>query len=388
MFNLKLKEPTKFIKTESLHMIVDGEFIQDHCRQLYWFEDNEEGAYKILKEGLRGITNNQVMNIINGDAILRGSSICKKKNCRQCKGLKQISYSIVEDTDFKLEITKRKLWLHETNYKIGQYHISKYIIRDYLEKLREFINQDDDDEDYHKTQDILRIHRESIWHNTSHRIPSTDYIPDKDSRDYKFTTQMNYFLKDVERQIRNALDENQDVDKLIKEILLGITIFKETTSKVKLKPVKAIGCTVLKIPDPKNNYRYKSINIQKEHLLNYLDTRSRGERSLKFTLNLDMDKDKVLKRYENLTKAMGLVHEKLMKSLNLNHNPSGIYSRNTLEFFVNEAVQFFVLRTSIWHEGKTLEKLPDEIKLKLPPNHGYVDVYVDGKLVEEKRDLR
>ena len=34
------------MKTMSLHMIVDGEFIQDFARQRYWFEDAENHGYK------------------------------------------------------------------------------------------------------------------------------------------------------------------------------------------------------------------------------------------------------------------------------------------------------------------------------------------------------
>lgn len=379
----------KIIKTESLHMIVDGQYLEDLTRQLYWFEDNELGAVTILKEGLRGITDRQVINIINGDAVLRGSSICDNKKCSQCKGLKRLTYNENEDKKFKLEITKRKLWLHENTYKIDQYHIRKETIREYLQMFNRNLNLEDDDKLRLEYTERARIYRKAIWSTNCYQIPNADFIPEKGSRDYIFTKIMSSFLKGVENEIIKAFEEKGYAEKVIEEILNKITVIKEpTVSKVRKQPVKGEGCTVIKVPDPTNNYKYKSINIPKEQLLNYLKTRSRGEVSLKFTLNLDLDKDKVLKRYKNLQKQMGLVHEKLMDSMNLGHSDSGIYPRQTLEFFVNEAVQFFVLRTSIWHEGKTLDKLPDEIKLKLPPNHGYVDVYVDGKLVEEKRDLR
>jgi len=381
----------KMSKVETLHFIVDGKFLEEHCRRLYWFEDNEKGAFKILKEGLIGITDEHVMKVINGDAVLNGSSICDRKDCTQCKGLKQLSYSEIDDTEFKLEITKRRLWLHENTFKIGQYHIEKKLIRDYFEIYQKTLieNEHLDEEEYEQLLQTVRIFRESIWSVTAHRLPSADYIPEKDSRNYLFTQDMNYFLKNSEAIISQGIDNGRFGQSIIDEILRSVVVVKEPTeSKVEKKKVKAEGCTLLVVPDPTNNYKYKKINIAKEQLLNYLQERSRGERAMKFTLNMDLDKEKVLKRYENLTKAMGLVHQKLMESMNLKHSQSGIYPRSMLEFFVNEAVQYFVLKTTFWHEGKTLEKLPDEIKLVLPKNHGYVDVYVDGKLVDEKRDLR
>lgn len=381
----------KMSKVETLHFIVDGKFLEEHCRRLYWFEDNEQGAFKILKEGLIRITDEHVMKIINGDAVLNGSSICDRKDCKQCKGLERLSYSEIDDTEFKLEITKRRLWLHENTYKIGQYHIGKNLIRDYLKIYNKSLlaNNYDDEEEYDRLNDTVRIFRESIWSVTAHRLPSVDYIPEKDSRNYLYTQDVNHFLKNSEALIADAVDKRGTGEKVIDEILKSIRVVKESTeSKVVKKQVKAEGCTLLIVPDPTNNYKYKRINIAKEQLLNYLKERSRGERSMKFTLNMDLDKEKVLKRYENLTKAMGLIHQKLMESMNLKHSKSGIYPRSMLEFFVNEAVQYFVLKTTFWDEGKTLEKLPDEIKLVLPKNHGYVDVYVDGKLVDEKRDLR
>jgi len=385
---MKLTEPTKFIKTESLHFIVDGEFIQDHSRQLYWFEDAEKSAINVVG-CLTGITTLQIMNIINGDAILRGSSICKKKNCSQCKGLKSISYTEQEDKNFKKEIIKRRLWLHENKYKIDQYHISKEVVEDYLEVYAEGLNPDPSEDDYDELINKVKVFRESFWHTTVHRIPNIDFIPEKDSPDFIFNNVINTYLKRVEREIREALDDNKSLETTIKNILKRIEVIQEpTSSKIKKQTVRGTGCTLLVVPDPENNYKYKKINIPKEQLLNYLNTRSRGERSLKFTLNMDIDKEKVLKRYENLTKAMGLVHEELMHSMNLRHSSSGIYPRDMVEYYVNEAVQYFVLKTTIWHDGDSLEKLPNEIKLKLPPNRGYVDVYVDGKLVDEKRDLR
>ena len=128
-------------KIEYLHFIVEGAFLQNHSRQLYWFEDREDFAIKLLKEGLVGSTEGQVMNIINGNAILRGASICDKENCTQCKGLEQITYSETEDTQFKTEITKRRLWLSENCYKIGQYHINKHIINEYLNTFAKYYRE-------------------------------------------------------------------------------------------------------------------------------------------------------------------------------------------------------------------------------------------------------
>ena len=197
---------------------------------------------------------------------------------------------------------------------------------------------------------------------------------------------MNQFVKSCEQRFAIAgFLADVEIEKIQKEIRV---VNEPLSSKFKPKPMRAEGSTMITVPDPEDNYKYKSINIPKEHLLNYLRQRARNERAMKFTLNLDMDKEKVLKRYKNLQKEIGNIHELLMESMNLRHSNSGIYPRDIIEYFVNEAVQFFVLRTTYWEEGKSLKKLPDEIKLVLPPNHGYADVYVDGELAEEKRDLR
>ncbi len=383
---IKLSEPKNLRKVEYVHMIVDGKFLEQHSRQCYWFEDREKYSMKLLKEGLVGITDDQVMKIIEGNAQLDGSSICDKKDCRQCKGLKQISYTETEDIKFKNEIIKRKLWLNDNCFKIGEFHISKHLIRDYLSELAYYSKMEARDEVSELNEENLAVLRDSLWTVTSHRLPSRDYIPDKGSIDYDFTRVMNDFVNSIERRFREiGFFAEGEIEKVEHEI----RSFKEPLeSKVELKVQRAEGSVLLIVPDPQDNYKYKRINLSKEHLLNYLSERSRGEQSMKFTLSMDLDKDKVLERYKNLQKQMGQVHTLLMESMNLHHIDSGIYPRNCIEFFVNEAVSYYVLRTSIWEDDKELKKMPDEIKLRLSKNRGYVDVFVDGKLSEEKRVIR
>src|SRR3989304_8227688 len=127
-------------KIEYLHFIVEGRFLQNHARQGFWFEDREEFAIKLLKEGLVGSTEEQVMNIINGDAILRGASICDRKDCSQCKGLEQITYTEQVDKEFRDEIRKRQLWLNDNYYKIGEHHVKKYKINEFIKLYKKLIN--------------------------------------------------------------------------------------------------------------------------------------------------------------------------------------------------------------------------------------------------------
>ena len=373
-------------KIQTLHFIIDGKFLQDHSRTLYWYEDREENAKRLLKDGLIGITDEQVMKIINGEAILKGSSICEQKDCEQCKGLEQITYTETEDIKFKNEIRQRELWINEVCYKIGEFHIQKHLIIDYLDLYAKYAIKQERRDDVEWMDEYLQSSRDSLWKSTSHRLPSIDYIPEKGTVDYDFTITINEFVKKSESRLSIA---GINADVIADEIKNEIRIIKEDLeSRFVPKPIRAEGNTLITVPDPENNFEFKTFNIPKEQLLNYLRSRSRGERALKFTLNLDIDKEQVLKRYENIQKQMGNIHDNLMKSMNLKHSNSGIYSNDNVEYYVNEAVQYFVLEHSFSLDTDELKKLPDEIKLVLPENHGYVDVYVDGKLVEEKRDLR
>ena len=85
---------------------------------------------------------------------------------------------------------------------------------------------------------------------------------------------------------------------------------------------------------------------------------------------------------------MAYAHERLMESVGLWHSETGHYANTTVEYFLNEAILWLVYQKTIHSDEKELKKLPDEIKLKLPKNHGYGILYVDGKLTKKYLDLR
>ena len=116
-------------KVMTLHMTMEGNFLQEMARQQYWFEDNEKNALDIL-DSLVGITKQQKMDVINGDKDIVGRSICEDPECHQCKGIDGIQL-VESDGSFKVEIIKRRLWLNEGYWKIGQHHVKKSLIQEY-----------------------------------------------------------------------------------------------------------------------------------------------------------------------------------------------------------------------------------------------------------------
>lgn len=370
-------------KTESLHFLVEGKWLQDMARQGYWFEDNESYGIKLLKESLVGITDEQVMAIINGDASLVGWSICDDKNCTQCVGLNQIQMIQESDHKFKTEITKRRLWLNETNFKIGQHHIEKNLILEFIQEyIKSIIEQDAIFADVinRRVEDIKR----TFFTRGSHRYPSPDYMPEKDSYEWDYIKTINNFLNSLTTTIKQQYP-NFDED----EFLQGYRVIKENLSEeITPKLMKTEGSVLFIVPHPDRNYKMVGFNVPKEFLLTFIKERERGEKSMRFTMSLDIDKEKTLERYKNLTKNIFYAHEQLMHQLGLRHSETGVYPNSMVEYFLNEALLWYVYQVIYHNDDKELKKLPQEVKLQLPENHGYGIMSIDGEIIEEKHDLR
>lgn len=380
-------------KKVSLHMIVGGEFIQNIARQRFWFEDAETAARNLLKYSLDGITDEQVAKIINGDAQLTGNSICDDTNCEQCVNYRKdgpIKFIEKPDNKFKKEITNRLLWFNEGHYKVGEFHIPKRKVYDYITMLARCYKGHTDPNE----SDEVQIARRSFWAAGGYRYPSPKYMPREGSQDYIFAETIDDFLDEIQDHVQEMYDKYMSpyhvADDLEKILLVKYAEIKQTETPFKPKDYLHTGYIQVKVPDPKLDYEYRTIILDKAHLLNYLHSREIGTRALKFTKSLEtrLGKDGVLDRYKNIQKNMGDAHAKLMESVHLEHSDSGVYSPSTCEYYFNEIVQWFVLDNLWISEEHPISKLPDQITLELPDNHGYGILYVDGKLVREYLEFR
>jgi hypothetical protein len=90
-------------KMEPLYFSVEGEFIMDLARQRYWFENAQDHAMRLLGT-LNGITYDQMMAILDGDAIVIGVAAHNGS---------QIKYIEKEDLRFKKKLAKHQKWQKE-----------------------------------------------------------------------------------------------------------------------------------------------------------------------------------------------------------------------------------------------------------------------------------
>ncbi len=374
----------------SMHFIVGGKWLMEQARTRYWFEDAEESGYNLLKEGLQGISDEHVMMILNGDAYLIGDSICGKKDCTQCKGLEQLAMVAKPDEKYKVEITKRLLWLNENHYKVGQFHVRRKQITDYIEEmLRNHTLENKGLEDkLAESNEYLVLLRKGFWGSQCYGYPSPDYIPKEGSIDYKFNETINPFLKKLEYFTKNKDTWESTFDDILNEFMVDYQVLKSTKSD--FLPIQTLhkDMITITVPNPEDKYKQKSIVVEKAHIANYMVQRLRGEKSMKFTRSLEatLSKDNILKRFKNLQKQQGMAHERLMESMNLEHSYTGHYPNSQYEYYVNEAVQWFVLNCIV---GKTeIVSLPNriELKLKSKKDKRTVTIIVDGK--EEERELK
>ena len=383
------KKMGKVIKTETLHMIVDGEFLQDFARQRYWFEDAETHGYKILKEGLMGISDEQVMAIIKGNAQLKGSSICDKPDCSQCKGLEQIQMIQEPDKKFQVEIIERTLWNNKANYKVGEQHVSKKLVLEYAEELIEKELLIRDGKEYY-SHEYLQTLKESFWHTRAMRYPSPKFMPQKGTEAYLFTEQVGNFLEEIELFIKHDLRHfalGVFEDEFLKDYVVTETVMPFTPKK----HARGEGMILITVPDPNvegklTNKKTFTVNMPIEHLLNYLDERKRGTKAMKFTQDLQerLEKEKVLKRYKKLEENQAHAHTLLMNSMNLRHVRSGVYHDGMIEYYVNGIIQYFVYKSDMTDIFEDLIKdIPKKLVLK-----ANMKLVADGKVIEEYLDCR
>lgn len=181
-------------KVITLHFIVEAKFIVNLSRQKYWYEDNETGAIELLKS-FDGMSMLQIMNLINGKAMMTGFSTCDDKKCHQCKGLDEIQYQTTEDKAFIKEIQEREKYLTANYYKIGQWHVDKNKIIEYLvqekliKKLSNFGDISSGQEDR-----IYDLMFDYIFQDIYLKPINPRNLPDAESREFKFAIALRDFL--------------------------------------------------------------------------------------------------------------------------------------------------------------------------------------------------
>ncbi|MCV0393693.1 MAG: hypothetical protein K5790_10465 [Nitrosopumilus sp.] len=376
---------------KSFHFEIEGAWLMEMSRTRYWMEDDKEGGFKLLKESLTGISDEQVQSILDGNSILTGWGICDDPKCEQCIGKECVKQVFEEDAKWKLEILKRKLWLNENYYEVGGFIVNKDLVANYIEQYQELHHM------YHKNSDdtmeqehYVSVIKKSFWTTNAHRYPSPEYMPKEGSYDYRYSVAIASFLKVLECYLQSDESFGLEVEEVEERFMKQYSVIKEPlVQEFTPKKVRAETHVLFTVPDPKNNYKKKTFSVEKAMMIHFLDARSRGEQAMKFTQNLNLEKDKVLKRYQKLDENIRYAHKQFMEALSLGHSSTGHYPDNVIECYVNTILQRWMY--SNMHEDFSVEKpssFPNEIELKLPSNKGYGRIFYDGKLVEDFVDFR
>ena len=367
------------MKTRTMHMMTEGASIANLAIQGYNFEENEELAVKLLKEGFVGISDKQVMNILNGDAVVSGWSICDDSECDQCKGLSAITYEEKEDVKLKTKIQNHKLWLNKEHFKVGQFYIRKKQVEDYCKvRIKYTQNRDLYEED-------MEIMKNSFWSSNQHRRPSENYMPREGSLDWLFSNAIVPFIDEI-NQLTDKLvpHDNRSIYEVLDTLGEKHSVLNEDLeSSIVPKGVRAEGCILVTVHDDKD--KPMSFNLEKAMYLQYVDARRSSIRKQKITMSQDIEKAKVMKRFAQYEKTVGYAHKAMMKSMNLYHSESGSYSTQShpIEHDVNGLLRWYMWKITIHNDDKEITSIPNELTLSVDG-----DAYVDGKLVEEKIDLR
>lgn len=387
----RLPEPKNLVKMESMHFLVEGAFIQNLARKMFWFEDNEDGAIEMMGD-FQGITEKEIMAVLHGDAEITGWGICDRKDCSQCKGLTAIKLDFIPNKKFKKEIAKRVAWLTEACYKIGQFHIDKKCIDEYLEELVNLgrVESRDNERTYdYIAETVIPAKKASIYNRTGYRMPSVSFVPTPKQAAYKFNVAIQNWFNDVEPQIRDAFRQH-DVPVMQKvQSIKDAIMEKPVKDAVKMDSDGRVeGCTLFVIPNPADNFNMVKINCPKENLIDYMNNRSRTFYSVQFTMTMDKDKELIEKRMINLEKQLGGAHENLMHAMGLYHSESGYYRPDELEYMVDKVVDFCIEKIA-WMDTKKVEKLPNVIEFRnISKNKALVDVYFDGELQQQEYYLK
>lgn len=118
---------------QSLHFIIDGEFLTDLIRSKV-LAQNLTVAYEIISEIKPIPTNEQIKKILSGDMTFKGCTVCDNPECEQCKGKTCIILVEQEDIKYKKELQQHKQILKEVFVEIdGDTAVEKTIVSDIVQ---------------------------------------------------------------------------------------------------------------------------------------------------------------------------------------------------------------------------------------------------------------
>lgn len=211
----QLPEPTGMTIMKSLHFRVDGKFLSELAVRLFWFEDEEKKAMSILSS-FNGITNEQRNKIIWGKATMEGMSICGKEDCEQCKDeTNPLHYTEKVDKSIQKEIGKRIQWLEKNHFKMGEFHVRKEVVYNYLGELKLYENLVNNESQVF--MDLLEknfnIFYNAIFQACTILPPSPDNVPKYGTRRYEFAMELERFL---ERR-KEELMQSEEVERILKQ---------------------------------------------------------------------------------------------------------------------------------------------------------------------------
>lgn len=118
---------------ESLHFIIEGEFLTDLIRSKV-LSQNLTVAYEIISEIKPIPTTDQIKKILSGDAGFKGYSICDDPECNQCKGKTCIVLVEEENKEYKKDLQSHKKILKDIFVEIdGDTAIEKSVVSDIIQ---------------------------------------------------------------------------------------------------------------------------------------------------------------------------------------------------------------------------------------------------------------
>jgi len=199
--------------------IVPGEGIVNTVRQAYWYENRQEWALDVLS-CYEGITDEQRMTILRGDATLRpvittygvGDPVT-------------IQYIEEPNIRFKQELEKHLVWIKEDCYVFAGKHVNKGVVDPYIDQLRKLYKTAVINPTFFtKMQRIMKL-RMTLAEDSLNRILKSASIKNHEGLLYeKLMAELNFlvFNEWTQRCLERINEDNRDgVIPMIEDIQSG-----------------------------------------------------------------------------------------------------------------------------------------------------------------------
>lgn len=201
-----LPEPENKTVMKSLHFRTCGDGMNQLAISLFWFEDREKLARAIL-DNFPQLTEKQKNKILWGGAKLSGTSICGDPECEQCKDEKNPLHYIEEpDKEMQKEIIKRMKWLDKNYFKMGEFHVKKQTIYNYLGEIK--LWNDLVIKESQTFMDLLEknipIFYNAIFQDVTLLPPKPEDIPKAGTRRYEFALELELFFNKNKEELMDS----------------------------------------------------------------------------------------------------------------------------------------------------------------------------------------